>query len=70
MAFTYILICIFDFIVFPTLMLSIQKTNPTTPQWSPLTLVESGLFHISMGAILGVSAYTRGIEKIESKKER
>ena len=28
--------------------------------WEPLTLNESGMFHISFGAILGVAAYTRG----------
>lgn len=28
--------------------------------WEPLTLSESGLFHVAMGAILGVAAWTRG----------
>ena len=28
--------------------------------WEPLTVQESGMFHISFGAILGVAAYTRG----------
>ena len=31
--------------------------------WDPLTLKENGFFHISMMAILGVSAWTRGREK-------
>lgn len=35
------------------------------PQWQPLTLMGSGLFHISFGAILGVAAWTRGAEKVE-----
>ncbi len=34
------------------------------PQWQPLTLQGSGLFHISFGAILGVAAWTRGKEII------
>ena len=28
--------------------------------WEPLTVMESGMFHISFGAILGVAAWTRG----------
>jgi hypothetical protein len=28
--------------------------------WEPLTVMESGMFHLSFGAILGVAAYTRG----------
>lgn len=35
------------------------------PQWQPLTLMGSGLFHIAMGAIVGVSAWTRGSAHIE-----
>lgn len=33
--------------------------------WDPLTLKENGFFHISMMAILGVAAWTRGKEKEE-----
>jgi hypothetical protein len=32
--------------------------------WKPLTLEGSGLFHVAMGAVLGVTAWTRGQEKI------
>jgi hypothetical protein len=28
--------------------------------WTPLTIQESGLFHLSFAAILGVAAFTRG----------
>lgn len=31
--------------------------------WQPLTLMGSGMFHISFGAILGVAAWNRGTEK-------
>lgn len=34
------------------------------PQWQPLTLMGSGLLHLSFGGILGVAAWTRGKEKI------
>ena len=36
----------------------VQLARKTT--WSPITLGDSGMFHISFGAILGVAAYTRG----------
>jgi hypothetical protein len=38
----------------------------TTPRsWESLTLQGGGLFHIAFGAILGASAWTRGMEKRE-----
>ena len=36
----------------------VQLARKTT--WSPITLGDGGMFHISFGAILGVAAYTRG----------
>jgi hypothetical protein len=33
--------------------------------WKPVTLEGAGLFHVAFGAILGVSAWTRGTERIE-----
>ena len=33
--------------------------------WNPLTLRENGFFHITMMAVLGVAAWTRGREKEE-----
>jgi len=33
-------------------------------QWQPLTLQGAGLFHISMGAVLGLAAYGRTQEKL------
>jgi hypothetical protein len=32
--------------------------------WVPLTLQGGGMYHIAMGAILGISAFTRGKEKV------
>lgn len=32
--------------------------------WVPLTLQGSGMFHIAFGAILGVSAWTKGKERM------
>jgi hypothetical protein len=33
-------------------------------QWQPITLQGAGLFHISMGAILGIAVYGRTQEKL------
>ena len=35
-----------------------------TNQWEPLTLKGAGLFHMAMGAILGIAAWSRGQEKL------
>lgn len=64
-AWTYIVTCIFDFIVFPILWAIYQSYTGTilTP-WDPLTLKGAGLYHMAMGAILGIAAWCRGQEKL------
>ena len=68
MGWMYMLVCMFDMIVFPV-MWSLLQTMTQTPitQWNPLTLQGAGLFHIAMGAVLGIAAYGRTKEKIEGK---
>ena len=65
MAWMYMAICILDFAVFPILWSILQavKDGQVTSQWSPLTLQGAGLFHLAMGAVLGISSWTRGQEK-------
>lgn len=66
MAYTYIGICIFDFIIAPILwaiVQAMQGTKLTTP-WVPMSLQGAGLFHAAMGAILGVAAWGRSKEKL------
>lgn len=66
MAWSYMVICLFDFIIAPVLwsiFMANYKGN-VTEAWSPLTLQGAGLFHLSMGAILGVTAWSRGQEKM------
>ena len=64
-AVTYIVICSFDFILFPiSWAIFLHVTGNNVSAWDPLTLKGAGLFHASFGAILGVAAYTRGQEKI------
>lgn len=45
---------------------SVQAILANKPNngWQPLTLMGSGMFHISFGAILGVSAWSRGTDKV------
>ena len=65
MGWMYMLICMADMIVFPVLWALWQGVNhvPIT-QWNPLTLQGAGLFHIAMGAVLGISAFGRTQEKL------
>ena len=65
-AWTYIVICLFDFLVAPVITFYFYGrfgAGQTYTQWQPLTLLGSGLFHIAMGAIIGVAAWQRGEEK-------
>jgi hypothetical protein len=65
MGWMYMTVCIFDFIIFPMLWSGTQVSiHQTVTEWEPLTLKGSGLFHMAMGAVLGVAAWSRGQEKI------
>lgn len=66
MGWTYMVTCIFDFMIFPILwsiLQALQQGNVTS-QWNPITLQGAGLYHLAMGAVLGVAAYSRGKEKL------
>lgn len=64
-AWHYIIICSFDFFLAPimTMMYSYYTSTPLII-WAPLTLQSGSMYHISMGAVLGVTSWTRGSEKI------
>lgn len=69
MGWMYMVVCVFDFILFPIGFTIVQfwetqASNDAFRQWQPLTLVGAGLFHMAMGAVLGISAWSRGQEKI------
>lgn len=69
MGWMYMIVCIFDFIVFPIGFTIVQfweteAANDAFRQWNPLTLQGAGLFHMAMGAVLGIAAWSRGQEKI------
>ncbi len=65
MGWIYMLTCVTDFILFPVLWAVLQATlkQPITA-WQPITLQGAGLFHLAMGAIIGVSAFGRTQEKL------
>jgi len=67
MGWMYMLTCTMDFVVFPVLwsMLQAMSKGQVTSQWQPLTLQGAGLYHLAMGAVLGIAAYGRTKEKIE-----
>jgi hypothetical protein len=66
MAYVYMAICIMDFIGFPLLTMFLPKITGigTYIPWKTLTLEGGGLIHMAFGAILGISAWTRGTEKV------
>ena len=69
MGWMYMAVCVADFILFPILWAIIQfwetsAANDAFRQWQPLTLQGAGLFHMAMGAVLGLAAWGRTQEKI------
>ena len=65
MGWMYMLVCTMDMIVFPILWSLLQTlTHSSLTQWNPLTLQGAGLFHIAMGAVLGIAAFGRTQEKL------
>lgn len=68
MGWVYMAICIFDFIVAPIFwsILQAYQSGTVSQQWMPITLEGAGLIHFSMGAVIGINAWTRGKEKMEA----
>jgi hypothetical protein len=65
MGWMYMGICTLDMAVFPVLWALLQMfQNTAITQWQPLTLQGAGLFHIAMGAVLGIAAFGRTQEKL------
>jgi Holin of 3TMs, for gene-transfer release len=66
MGWMYMGVCSFDFVLAPifwSLLQSLSHGSVQT-QWQPLTLQGAGLFHIAMGAVLGIAAHGRTQEKL------
>lgn len=66
MGYMYMLVCTADFVMFPILWSLVQAMHggQVATQWQPITLQGAGLFHVAMGAIIGVAAYGRTQEKL------
>ena len=66
MGWSYMLTCIADFVIFPVLWSVLQAVSKgqVNVQWQPITLQGAGLYHIAMGAVLGIAAYGRTQEKL------
>ena len=72
MGWLYMLICFVDFVVFPAMAMFLPaflKTFGVTAEyaaWSSITLSNGGLIHMAFGTILGITAWSRGQEKIHN----
>jgi hypothetical protein len=65
MGWMYMMICTLDMAIFPILWSILQASmGQSISQWNPLTLQGAGLFHIAMGAVLGIAAFGRTQEKL------
>jgi len=66
MGWMYMFVCFFDFVLAPVLWSLVQalEHGSVQVQWQPLTLQGAGLFHVAMGAVIGISAYGRTQEKM------
>ena len=72
MGWLYMLVCFCDFVLFPVLhaiyVAALFKggvpAQGIPSQWAPLTLQGAGLFHLAMGAVLGLAAWGRTQEKM------
>jgi Holin of 3TMs, for gene-transfer release len=66
MGWMYMVVCMADFVIFPILwsVVQVHGGGEVKAQWVPITLQGAGLFHIAMGAILGIAAYGRTQEKV------
>jgi len=70
MGWLYMLICFMDFVGFPLISMFLPVVfkgfgvQYQYVAWQSLSLSNGGLIHLAFGAILGVSAWTRGQEKL------
>jgi len=66
MAWQYLVVCVFDFMAAPIMTgIFFYVSEGTYIPWSPITLQSGGFYHISMAGIIGIAAWTRGMEKLK-----
>lgn len=67
MAVQYMIICLFDFLAAPVFFAWFSwVTKSNMIQWMPLTLQGGGMYHIAMGAIVGVTSWQKSQERIKN----
>jgi hypothetical protein len=66
MAWQYLVICLFDFMIAPIMMGFYSAYTGDFHAWDPLTIRGGGLYHLSMGAVVGVAVWSRGQEKMQT----
>ena len=70
MGWLYMAICMMDFIIFPVISMFLPVVykgvgiTANYTAWQSLTLSNGGLIHLAFGAILGVTSFMRGQEKL------
>lgn len=65
MAWSYLIICMFDFMIGPIMYGIIFADKVDFIQWIPLTTRGGGIYHASMLTVLGVTAWGRTQEKLK-----
>lgn len=70
MAWLYLAICAFDFLIAPVMNASLAAFKGITyVAWTPMTLQGGGLIHITFAVVLGVAAWGRTREKTAGTTE-
>lgn len=64
MAWQYFIVCLYDFLLGPQIFYLMQMGNDKIVKWNSITLEGGGLYHLAMAAIVGITAWTRGQEKL------
>lgn len=69
MAVVYMIVVLFDFVIAPIMVILFSSLVLQTEiiVWEPLTTQNGAMFHIAMGAAIGITAWSRGQEKMLGK---
>lgn len=70
MAYTYLLICLYDFVIGPVVFNGLQYLNPDNQigAYQSVTLQSGGFIHMTFGAILGLASHGRNKVLLEKMK--
>jgi hypothetical protein len=68
MGWQYFVICLFDFMILPIIYMALQGPGATA-QWEPLTLRGGGVYHMAMGAIVGLYTWGKSQERMTMMRD-